>query len=67
MKPAFDTHLAPPMSDAEKNRRDALLMLDNLNDYGMSSDGLIDELKFNFDYDDKEATTLYWEWMKVQA
>lgn len=66
MRPTFETHIAPPMSDAEKNRRDAMLMLDNMNDYGMSRDGLIDELKFEFGYDDGEATALYREWLKVK-
>lgn len=64
--PTFETHLSPPLSDAEKNRQAAMIMLDNMNDYGMSRDGLISELKFEFGYSDKEAQALYWEWLRIE-
>lgn len=65
--PAFDTDapLAQRMTDAEKNKRDAFLLLDNMNDYGMSKSGLIDELTFNFGYTPDEAKNIYAEWYKA--
>ena len=64
---ALETHLTPPMSDAEKNRRDALLTLDVNRDYNYSPARMLEELKFNYGYSDKEARRVYEDWLKVQA
>lgn len=55
------------MTDAEKNKRDALMMLDNLADYNYSKTSMIDELVFEFGYTPEQAEDVYDDWAKVQA
>lgn len=55
------------MTDADKNKRDAMLLLDNMDDYGASEKQLLAELMFNFGYSDDEAGAVYREWLRVQA
>lgn len=53
------------MTDDEKNKRDALLLLDVTEDYCYSMAQQLAELKFNFGYTDSEALAVYNDWLKV--
>jgi hypothetical protein len=63
----FDTHLAPPLTDAERDRRDALLMLDSIKDYSSSHEFMLSELSFNYGYSMTEAARIYNDWLRGTA
>lgn len=52
---------------AAANKRDALLMLTTMSDYGASQALMMDELTFNFGYSPKQAQDVYGEWCKQVA
>ena len=62
--------LSPPAphfeTDAQQNKRDALLMLDNLEELQYPEVSMLRELMFNFGYTEAEAGRVYREWLKVQ-
>lgn len=52
-------------SAAVANKRDALQLLDAMNDYGAEAEQLIGELMFGFGYTRKVAEGVYNEWMEA--
>lgn len=50
--------------NAEKNERDALLMLDNLEELEYSKTSMVDELVFNFGYTPAQAEDVYRDWTR---
>lgn len=51
-------------TNADLNRRDALLMLDALEEYQYSEQSMLEELRFNFGYDEEQAGAVYREWIR---
>ena len=50
--------------NADMNKRDALLMLDNLEQLEYSKTSMVDELVFNFGYTPDQAEDVYTDWTK---
>lgn len=55
------------MTADERNKRDALQLLDNLADFQYSREVMIAELRFAFAYSEAEAEQIYCEWCKNVA
>lgn len=52
-------------TNADLNLRDALLMLDALEEYQYSEPSMLEELRFNFGYTDEQAGAVYKEWIRT--
>lgn len=52
-------------TNASPNRRDARLMLDALEEYQYSEVSMLEELRFNFGYDEEQASAVYKEWIRT--
>lgn len=50
----------------DKNKRDALIMLDNLEELEYSKTSMVDELVFNFGYTPKQAEGVYQDWTRKE-
>jgi len=61
--PAFDVDA--PLCCTDSNKRDALLSLDVMADYCYNRELMVNELKFNFGYDDAEANAIIKEWEQL--
>lgn len=55
------------ISDADRNRRDALIILDNLEELEYSKTSMVDELVFNFGYTPRQADDVYQDWKRQVA
>lgn len=51
-------------TNADLNRRDALMMLDALEEFQYSESSMLEELRFNFGYNEEEAGAVYLEWIR---
>ena len=52
--------------NSTKNKRDALLMLDNLEELQASEKLMLHELTFNYGYTEEQAGAVYREWLRLQ-
>lgn len=52
------------ITNADLNHRDALQMLDALEEFQYSESSMLAELRFNFGYTDEQARAVYREWTR---
>ncbi len=64
IKPHTDELAGQPRTNAAANKRDALQMLDALEEYQYSKTSMVDELVFNFGYTPSQAEDVYSDWAK---
>lgn len=51
-------------TNADLNRRDALQMLDALEEFQYSEASMLAELRFNFGYTEEQSGAVYREWIR---
>lgn len=51
-------------TNADLNQRDALQLLDAMEEYQYSETSMLEELRFNFGYTNEQAGAVYREWIR---